>query len=108
MSQQMVRRFVTVGTLAAILFVGGAGSVQARDFSPGNALSWLQELWAKGVPAVWGGAGTPVPVASPRSSGIFLKEGPGVDPNGVPRPSSLTIGCTTCSDGGLRIDPNGL
>jgi hypothetical protein len=106
MSQQMVRRFVTVGTLAAILFVGGAGSVQARDFSPGNALSWLQELWAKGVSAVWGGAGTPAPARGSGKAGDLRKEGHGLDPNGSPVPSSAT-GCATCSDGGIEIDPNG-
>jgi hypothetical protein len=44
-----IRRFATVGTLAFVLFLAGAGASHARDLSSAGAWGWLQGLWSQGV-----------------------------------------------------------
>jgi hypothetical protein len=107
MNQLMLRRFVTVGALATILFLAASGPAQARGFSSAGPLGWLQEVWSQGVSGLWNGAGTPAPARNARSAGGLLKQGPGVDPNGSPGPSSVLPVCATCSDQGYSAGPNG-
>jgi len=105
MSQQNVRRFVTVGALALLLFMAGAGSVQARDLSSVRGpWGWFQEIWAQGVSVVGSWYGVPAATKNPRSPGVQQKEGLGVDPNGANSAGPVCIGC---SDEGLGVDPNG-
>ena len=111
MSQPIVRRCATVGTLALILFMAGAGSVHARDLSSaGMAWGWLTEIWSKGASVVASWTGAPSPARNSRSAGSFQKEGPGVDPNGSPRPNGATTSnsaCSTCGNEGFGLDPSG-
>jgi hypothetical protein len=107
MNQLMLRRFVTVGALAAILFLAASGSAQARGFSSAGAWGWLQEVWSQGVAGLWNGAGTPAPARNARDVGGVLKGGLGVDPNGSPGPNSLAPSCATCTDSGPGLDPSG-
>jgi hypothetical protein len=106
-----IRRFATVGTLAIVLFLTGAGSSQARDLSSVSAWGWLQGLWSQGVSWLGVGGGSPARPTG-RAAGL-QKEGLGADPNGGARPGSssgaTTSGplCTTCADEGLGADPNG-
>ena len=115
MSQQNVRPFATVGALALLLFMAGAGSVQARDLSSVRGpWGWFQEIWAQGASVVGSWHGVPAATKHPRSSGVHQKEGlgvdpsgkagPGVDPNGAAASGPLCIGC---GDQGHGLDPNG-
>jgi hypothetical protein len=107
-----IRRFTTVGTLALVLSLAGAGASQARDLSSASAWGWLQGLWSKGVSWMGGGYGLTVPAQpAPRLTGL-QKEGPGADPNGSTHSSSsggttTSLPCASCRDQGLGQDPNG-
>ena len=108
-----IRRFATVGTLAFVLFLAGAGASQARDLSSVTAWGWLQGLWSQGVSWLGGGGDSSAPARPTRRAAGLQKEGPGADPNGGTRPGSssgiTTSGplCTTCADEGPGDDPNG-
>jgi hypothetical protein len=105
MSQRTLQRFVTAGALAAILFIGAAVPAQARDLgTAGHAWGWLEELWTRSVSVLGIWTAAPAPARGP------LKQGPGLDPNGVPTPTANFTGestCGTCSDQGYELDPNG-
>jgi hypothetical protein len=106
MSQQNVRRFATVGALALLLFMAGAGSAQARDLRAiSGPLGWFQAIWSQGVSVVgsWYGASA-APGRNLRSAKGMQKEGLGVDPNGANSSGPVCLGC---SDEGLGVDPNG-
>jgi len=106
MSYATLRRYLTVGVLAAVLSAAGAAPASARDLgTAGRTWLWLQDVWTQGVSILWPGA---------RESGAkvvpsWAKQGYGVDPNGAPPPppSSVTPPCGTCPDEGYGLDPNG-
>ncbi len=109
MSYTTLRRYLTVGVLAAVLSAAGAPPASARDVgTAGRAWLWLQDVWTQGVSILWHGAG-----AGDSGSKVvpsWAKQGYGVDPNGgtPPRPSSVTPPCgSTCPDQGPGLDPNG-
>ena len=106
MSQRSLRRHLTAGVLATVLL--GATPAHARDLgTTGNVWGWMQEVWTRGVSALWErGAGV---ARRERPAGDQRKEGNGLDPNGgmPPRPSSATTGCGLCIDQGNGLDPNG-
>jgi hypothetical protein len=106
MFQQNVRRFATVGALALLFFMAGAGSVQARDLSSVRGpWGWFQEIWSQGASVVGSWYGAPAAFErNPRSTGGLQKVGPGVDPNGANNAGPV---CLACSDEGLGVDPNG-
>jgi hypothetical protein len=109
---RQIRRFATVGTLALVLFLAGAGSSQARDLSSTGAWGWLQGLWPQGV-SWWEWHGSPAPARPAQRTTGLQKQGPGLDPNGSTSPGSsngaTTSGplCTSCGDQGPGLDPNG-
>lgn len=107
MTQQMLRRFAMVGTLAVVLSMAGTGSVQARGLSSGGAWGWFQEVWSQSVASLWNGQSAPAPARNPGSIEGLLKQGLGADPNGSPGPNSLTPTCVTCTDTGPGLDPSG-
>jgi hypothetical protein len=106
MSQQNVRRFATVGALALLVFMAGAGSLQARDLSSVRGpWGWFQEIWAQGASVVGSWYGAPAaPGRNPRSAMGLQKEGHGLDPNGATTAGPLCMGC---GDQGPGADPNG-
>ena len=102
MSYRLLRRTVTVGILAAVLL--GTAPAHARDLgSAGRAWGWIQEVWGRGVGALWERG------VVQREAGDQRKEGLGLDPNGgtTPRTNSAPAQCESCSDQGLGLDPNG-
>jgi len=116
MSQRSLRRHLTAGVLATVLL--GATPAHARDLgTPGNVWGWMQEVWTRGVAALWErGAGVAGRSGeNQRKEGLGLnpngsaKQGNGLDPNGgtPPRPSSAPTACGLCSDQGNGLDPNG-
>jgi hypothetical protein len=103
MSHRSLRRQLTAAVLAAVL--AGAAPAHARDLgTAGRAWTWLQDAWTRGVSALWDR--TPAPA---RNSAAWQKEGLGLDPNGStsPAPAPAAPDCTTCSDQGYGVDPNG-
>lgn len=101
MTRMIVRRLVLVGTLVVLLSVSSAGAAQARDLrSAGSTWGWLEQIWTKGVAAVWGWTGG----QTPKSAGDLQKQGNGLDPNGATTANPL---CSNCSDQGNGLDPNG-
>jgi hypothetical protein len=93
MTQRTVRRFAAAAALAAILSMAAA-PVQARDLGPTpHVLQWLQDLWSKGAAVLWS---WPAAFGDP---GDLRKEGPGLDPNGSPSPSSGSTAPTTGTSG---------
>jgi hypothetical protein len=110
---RQIRRFATVGTLALVLFLAGAGSSQARDLSSAGAWGWLQGLWSKGVSWVVGGYGSPAPARPTQRARGPEKQGYGQDPNGSTNPGSSngattsTPLCPSCGNNGPGQDPNG-
>jgi hypothetical protein len=101
-----LRRCLTVGVLAAVLTTAGAAPAPARDLSTaGRAWLWFQDVWTQRLSALWdwdvGGR--------PDSRKVLFqeKEGLGLDPNGAPRPASVSPPCGTCTDEGPGLDPNG-
>ncbi|HYX24009.1 MAG TPA: hypothetical protein VFC23_07630 [Thermoanaerobaculia bacterium] len=109
MSYATLRRYLTVGVLAAALGAAGAAPASARDLgTAGRAWLWLQDVWTQGVSILWQGPG-----AGESGSKLvpsWAKQGPGVDPSGAtsPPPSSATPPCgSSCPDEGFGLDPNG-
>lgn len=108
-----IRRFATVGTLALVLFLAGAGASQARDLSSAGAWGWLQGLWPQGVSWLGGWHGSLAPARPTRRTTGLQKQGYGLDPNGLTSSGSsngaTTSGplCTNCGDQGPGLDPNG-
>jgi hypothetical protein len=108
MSQSTLRRYLTVGVLAAILTTASAAPAQARDLgTAGRAWLWLQDVWTQGVSALWDWSG----VAGPGSKGAPRREkqGHGMGSKGLPspRPAPPSPVCDTCADQGPGFDPNG-
>lgn len=106
MSHRSLRRHLTAGVLAAVL--AGAAPAHARDLgTTGRAWLWLQDAWTRGVSALWDR--TPVMARQGQEGDWQRKEGWGLDPNGAasPAPAPAAPTCTTCSDQGYGIDPNG-
>ena len=107
-----IRRFATVGTLAFVLFLAGAGASQAQDLSSVSGWGWLHGLWSQGVSWLGGGGGSPAPARSTKTPGLE-KQGYGLDPDGLTSPGSsngaTTSGplCTSCRDQGPGLDPDG-
>lgn len=98
MSQRMLRRIVTAGTLAALLALSLPAPADARELGrTGGILQWLKSFWANGVSALW-------PSATGEEGRLTTKEGPGIDPNGKPTPPDPS-GAT--GEQGPGIDPNG-
>jgi len=99
MSQTTLRRCLTVAILAAVLTTAGAAPAQARDLgTAGRAWLWLQDVWTQRLSALWDGSGGGKPES--KEIPFQAKEGLGLDPNGSPRPASVSPPCGTC-------DPNG-
>ena len=104
MTRMMVRRLVIVGTLAVLLSVSGTGAAQARDLrSAGSTWGWLGQVWTKGVAALWGWAEVLPSGQHSKSVGGLQYQGPGLDPNSP----TANPACSTCSDEGYGLDPNG-
>jgi hypothetical protein len=108
MSQPTLRRYLTVGILAAVLTAANAAPAQARDLgTAGRAWTWLQGIWTQGVSALWDWNRT----GEPGPKGVLYqeKQGPGLDPNGStdPRPAAASPACGVCTDEGPGLDPNG-
>jgi hypothetical protein len=104
MSYRLLRRTVTVGVLAAVLL--SATPAHARDLgTAGSVWGWMQEVWGRGVAALWDRE--VVPTRRPGEN--QRKEGWGLDPNGAttPRSSSTPTACSSCSEEGDGLDPNG-
>src|SRR5262249_46333429 len=108
-----IRRFATVGTLAFVLFLSGAGASHARDLGSAGAWGWLQGLWSQGVSWLGGWHSSPAQVQPARRTMGLQKHGSGLDPIGPTSPGSsngaTTSGplCTSCGDQGYGQDPNG-
>lgn len=108
-----IRRFATVGTLALVLFLAGAGASQARDLSSAGAWGWLQALWSQGVSWLGGWHGSPATARPAQRTTGLQKNGIGQDPNGSTNPGSsngaMTSGplCTNCTAEGPGGDPKG-
>jgi len=108
-----IRRFATVGTLAFVLFLAGAGASHARDLSSAGAWGWLQGLWSQGVSWLGGWHGSTAPARPTQRTTGLQKNGLGQDPNGSTNPGSsngaTTSGplCTNCGDQGYALGPNG-
>ena len=111
MAQRTLRRFVTVGVLAAALAIAAATPAHARDLGPTvRPWGWLQDLWTRGVSVLWNWSATPAIPRDSGNAGDLQKAGPGVDPNGSTTPGSPNTSgptCSTCSDQGPGVDPNG-
>lgn len=106
MSHSMLRRCLIVGVLAAVLTTANPAPAQARDLgAAGRVWLWLQDVWTQRLSVLWGGNGSGNP--EPKKVPFQAKEGPGFDPNGAPRPASVSPPCGTCTDEGPGFDPNG-
>lgn len=96
MSRTMLRRHLTAGLLAAVLTLAGAVPAQARDLGPApaeRAWQWLQDVWTKGVLALWELA----------PEGRQMEDRQTIDPNGATAPEQES----GSGDFGPGIDPNG-
>lgn len=99
MSQRKIGRVCAAGFLAAVLLVASSAPAGAAERGPGSLWGWMVKGWQE-----WSGT-----LLSPRRSaetprsgnGTWIKEGPGIDPNGgtAPKPGS-TAGraCQDCGD----------
>ncbi len=97
MSQPKIGRACSAGLLAAALLVAGSAPAGAAGKSPKSLWRWMMEEWREwtGVPVPWQSVETPG-----SGNGSWIKQGPGIDPNGgtVPQPGSPTG--TACQDCG--------
>ena len=106
MSSKAFRRYVAVGTLAALASLAGANPVQARQAGTvERAWQWVQEAWRFSGLNLW----SRTPVQNPTTRRTTEKGGWGLDPNGKPAPApepDSSLYCESC-DLGHGIDPNG-
>src|SRR5436305_2671530 len=81
MSYATLRRYLTVGVLAAVLSAAGAAPASARDLgTAGRAWLWHQDVWTQGVTILWHGAGQSGSKAVPS----WAKQGSGLAATGAP------------------------
>ncbi|HEX6900747.1 MAG TPA: hypothetical protein VF789_13560 [Thermoanaerobaculia bacterium] len=104
MSSRAFRRYVAVGTLAALASLAGANPVQAREIGRvERAWQWVQEAWRFSGLNLW----SRTPAQSSTTRRTTEKGGWGLDPNGKPAPDPDDAQyCASC-DLGHGIDPNG-
>jgi hypothetical protein len=107
MSHRTTYRVLAAGALALVLALAGATPAQAREpGGPAGVWQRLARAWESGLSLLW-------PWTTPAESGAqgaTRKEGPGIDPNGSPKPAPGATGnatCGTCGETGLEIDPDG-
>lgn len=106
MSSKSFRRYVAVGTLAAMASLAGANPVQARQAGTvERAWQWVQEAWRFSGLTLW----SRTQAQSSTTRQTTEKGGWGLDPNGkpAPDPDPSSLYCESCGDLGHGIDPNG-
>lgn len=110
MSRRTVQRILAAGALAFVLALAGAPPAHARPLAgPENLWQRLARVWEGGLSLLRPWATAPGDPAGSGLQGITEKEGPGIDPNGSPKPGSGATGtpCDTCGGAGSLEDPNG-
>jgi len=93
MSRKLVRRIITAAALTITLALpvpAGAATAHRAAAAP-HAWQWLTDLWTRALRGI-------LPAGS--------KQGPMIDPNGLPIDSG-TITSSPGGDQGPMIDPNG-
>ena len=108
MSQRKIGRACSVGLLAAALLLAGSAPAGAAGKGPASLWRWMVEGWKEWTGSVL----VPSRSAETRGSGdgIWIKEGPGIDPNGgtAPKPDSPTgTACQDCGDPEPATGPGG-
>ncbi len=107
MFQRKISRAGSAGLLAAALLVAGSAPANAAGRSPKGLWRWMMEEWQE-----WTGVLVPQrPAETPGSgNGSWIKEGPGIDPNGgtAPKPGGSTgSACRGCGDSESGTGPGG-
>jgi hypothetical protein len=96
MSQRKIGRACAVGLLAAALLVAGSAPASAAERGSGSLWGWMVKGWQEWTGTVF------VPwrsVETPRSGErTWIKEGPGIDPNGGTAPKPGSTAGTACQD----------
>lgn len=102
MTRRKLSHVVAAGILAVLLVLPGPALAQSTHHRSSTDLwSWLASLWNRGVSSLGSG------------SGLGLKQGLGIDPNGGSATGSggttesTTTGSKVPGDQGHGIDPNG-
>lgn len=100
MSQRKIGRACSTGVLAAALLLAGSAPAGAAGKGPASLWGWIMEEWKE-----WTGS-VLVPSRSAGTPGsrdrIWIKAGPGIDPNGDPQPRTA---CQDCGDPELGTGP---
>jgi hypothetical protein len=107
MSQRKIGRACSAGLLAAALLVAGSAPAGAAGKGPASLWRWMMEGWKEGVLVLWRSAETP---GSGDGAWAWIKQGPGIDPNGgtAPRPDSPEgTACQGCGDPEPGTGPGG-
>lgn len=103
MSHGKISRACSAGLLAAVLLVAGSAPAGAVERGPKSLWRWMMERWTSVVLVPWQSAETPG-----SGDGTWIKQGPGIDPNGgtAPQPGNPTgTACQGCGDPDLGTVP---
>ena len=96
MSQRKVGRVCAAGFLAAALLVAGSAPAGAAERGPVSLWGWVMKGWQEWTGTVFAPSRS---AEKPRSGErTWIKQGPGIDPNGDPKPSPTGTACQDCGD----------